>query len=178
MKVSCYDKNGESIGALYQWDTNITIVIQGLSINNPPLIKFHFSNTKKTDAYVVTPTQSGIGFAAVIPNELFLTPDVILLYIYENDPSTGEGRTIADARITVIPRQKPQDYAYVPTVVAKSLVDGLTFMDGKLYLTASGKIVGEGISIDSEKYAFSVYNTSSVSDGDILGTVIGTAEEV
>lgn len=178
IKITCYDKNGETISNLYQWDMNIRVVVHGLTGKDITKLRFHFANQKSRLACVVTPTAVTEGATAIIPNELFMVPDVIFLYVYETDPSNEEGRTIATIRIPVMPRQQPNEYAYVPTTFAKKIVDGLTVIDGIIYLTANGEVVGEGVPAGGGSIYYSINDTSAVSHGFVSDDIIAIAEEV
>lgn len=110
IKLSCYDKKGDAIDYLFQWDTNIALVLKGLSSQVASNLRVHFANQRSVEAAVVVPTESEEGLMAVIPNTMFVVPDVLFVYIYATDQTDNEGRTIAELRIPIRPRHKPSNY--------------------------------------------------------------------
>ena len=153
LSLLCYDNEGKLLQNLYQWDTNVTVVVSGMNNRDVNTIKFHFANDKSSVAYVVTPEARETGFAAMIPNSLLTMPDIMSLYVYETNED--ESRTVSEIRIPVIPRHKPANVEYTPYVSIMKIVNGLKFEDGVLYLTSDGDVVGSGAAISSEAFAYS-----------------------
>lgn len=147
LSLLCYDNEGKLLQNLYQWDTNVTVVVSGMNNRDVSTIKFHFANDKSSIAYVVTPEARENGFAAMIPNSLLMMPDIMSLYVYETNED--ESRTVSEIRIPVIPRHKPANVEYTPYVSILKIVNGLKYENGMLYLTSDGDVVGEGAAVSA-----------------------------
>lgn len=120
MSITCFDSDGNVLKALYQWDNNQTLTVQGLDM--PPIPVFHFCNRLSNLALVVNPTVSGtsvmdkIDYLTVnIPNILLQQAEPIIAYVYQDTENDGY-RTMHAIHIPVIPRPKPDDYEYTDNV--------------------------------------------------------------
>lgn len=175
IRISCYDSSGEALDELYQWDSNVTVVAKGLGDKNVQNLQFHFANRRSQVAYVVTPEKNEDGVFSLIPNELLLTPDAINLFVYEITPNGGQMRTISEIRMPVAPRQKPDEFEYVPNITIKKVADGLSVVDGKIYLSSNGVIFGNGVSVgSSERFSSS---DIAISHGDIMADIFAIATQ-
>lgn len=149
----CYNTNGKTaatnenkITVLSQWDTNRTIVIREIPdaiINN---IKIHFCGTKDKVAYVLTPVVGEGYISVVIPNELLMMPDDIVLFIVETTQS-GEVRTIDRIAIPVIPRPMPPEYIYIDEATNIHIADDIATVNNMIYLTDNGEPFGAGVDL-------------------------------
>lgn len=113
MSITCFDSDGNVLKALYQWDNNQTLTVQGLDM--PPIPVFHFCNRLSNLALVVTPTVSGTSVTVNIPNILLQQAEPIIAYVYQDTENDGY-RTMHAIHIPVIPRPKPDDYEYTDNV--------------------------------------------------------------
>ena len=147
VRATCYDKNGELLANLYQWDHDVTVVVHGLGERVAANLEFPFAKKNSFEASVVHPTVSGEYFASVAPNEMFVCPDTMFLYVYEKNPLTLEGRTIAEIRIPIIPRQKPENVLYSPPDNINGMVDGLSVNGTTVQLTSNGEPVGDSVDV-------------------------------
>ncbi|MBM6776022.1 collagen-like protein [Collinsella tanakaei] len=100
---------------LWQWDTNRFVIVE-----DNPTSEVHFATVGSDEALVV---QASDG-EAQIPNSLLQDGVDILSWIVE------DGGTVEQARLSVTPRQKPQDYVYTETEIKSyeslaSKIDGL-----------------------------------------------------
>lgn len=112
--VSIFNLNGEPIEYYYQWDSGQKIVLSGIDIDL--LTDVHFGHIDSEKAFVVTPVVNDGKIIASVPNQLLQAPKPIVVYLYNKDKDDGNN-TIYSARITVIPRPKPDDYVYTETEV-------------------------------------------------------------
>ena len=107
----CYDKHGNLMKSLYQWDTDQQITVRFQTMPSPTPV-FHIGNRLSAIAYVVeTSSASGGAITGTIPNLLLMQAEPILVYIYQED-GIGSGQTLEVIHIPVIPRPKPSDYVY------------------------------------------------------------------
>ena len=113
MSIICYDSDSKLLKRLYQWDTDQTMHITGITNSAVPV--FHFCNRFSKAALVVTPTVSGDIVEVPIPNILLQQPETIFVYLYETDQDAS-GRTMHTISIPVTPRPKPSDYEYIDNI--------------------------------------------------------------
>lgn len=166
MSITCFDSDGNVLKALYQWDNNQTLTVQGLDM--PPIPVFHFCNRLSNLALVVTPTVSGTSVTVNIPNILLQQAEPIIAYVYQDTENDGY-RTMHAIHIPVIPRPKPDDYEYTDNVdyisvaVLNSRLNTLTQQitavsnlgllynepESMLYLTNNDEIISDGVRIVS-----------------------------
>lgn len=85
-------------------------------------------------------------YTAVIPNEILEIAKPIILLVYQTTES-NENVTIAELKITVLPRPKPGDSSYTPTDQVVKIPDGLELDGDMLYITSDGERVGDGVDI-------------------------------
>lgn len=126
LTVTCYDKQGNTLGELYQWDTNVTIQIGGADTTSAP--NFHFCQNGQQYAYVVPSTVSGTYLQASIPNIVLQNHYPIIVYLYYTD-GDGEGRSKYSVALHVVPRLKPQDYTYEENIGYINWLDKMTEVD-------------------------------------------------
>lgn len=151
--LSCYDSAGSPLSAVYQWDGNREIRLGGFVVGENKTYQVHFGSQKhdtavnfEPDAIVGDP--HGALLKTKIPLQFLEEHDTIDVYLYEIDDDTGESLTLLDAKISVVPRQMPGNYASVNTIKNEPVPDGLTLIDGVLYLTMDGEIIGTGINLN------------------------------
>lgn len=188
--VIIYDNYNQTVDRVFQWDSNRTVKITGLTIQTGASVFFHFSNRLMKNALVVPATASDIVFdsssgeismacyVADIPNELLMMPDTICLYVYESIGNAPERRTTDAIHIPVMPRQKPDDYVYSPTATTLVATD-LKYEDGVLYLVSGDQVIGEGVPISGGNA--NAVSALLVADETIAGSAVepaGTFEEV
>ena len=113
MSIVCYDSDNKVLKQFYQWDTNQTMIVKGVSTTQVPV--FHFTNRLSKEAIVVTPTVNGDSVEVAVPNILLQQTNSIIAYLYEATDNDG-GRTIHAIHIPVAVRPKPSDYEYVDNI--------------------------------------------------------------
>lgn len=95
-------------GALYQWDTGRSLEISPRE--NEKIHEVNFKNPHGDTAFVIAPKEKDGKIIAPIPNILLQETTMLRVYI---TMYTDEGeQTIFDNKFGIIPRQKPDDYAY------------------------------------------------------------------
>ena len=101
-----------STDAVYQWDQNHTLNIEGE--NSQDVTTVHFTN-KSRDKAIVCETTDVDGVKVVnIPNELLEEPYDVIAYIHVyND---NHAKTVEIINIPLIKRAKPTDYQFVDNV--------------------------------------------------------------
>ena len=185
-KVKCYDYTGEPLDDLYQWDSNVTIMIDGNGLDE--VTSLHFCNRKSQAAHVVSITRSGSKIIAPIPNILLQEAEPIFIYPFAVD--SDEKRTLFIVRIGVYPRPKPNDYNYEENIQYLSWTEYKGEIEqkiGELEAMLDAGVSVEDISgvvmfnaeqtiSDSEK-AQARYNIGAASAADVEALPITTDEE-
>lgn len=93
-------------GRLTQWDKDRKVIVTGLESTDG--VQVHFASPYDNhDAYVVELT----GGEATVPNILLTAAGIIHVYVYLTD------RTVFAAVLSVMAREKPDDYIYTETEV-------------------------------------------------------------
>lgn len=120
--IACHSLNGEPIKTFYQWDTNQSIVIRGVSCS--PIPVFHFCNRLSKKALVVSPDILDGDIVVKVPNILLEQPESIFIYVYQESDSDG-GRTTNVIQIPVVKRKPPEDYEYEENIdyISLALID-------------------------------------------------------
>lgn len=134
------------ISQLYQWGTNISIVVSGILPPDGAEIFFHFCNRRSKTAMVIKPVMSDNNYISPIPNELLMMPDNIFMYVVEVVNSNIRS-TKSVIKIPMIPRSMPSDFEFIPTPSLLRDANGLSVVDGTLYLTSDGIPFGSGVKI-------------------------------
>lgn len=127
--IICYNSNNEELTSLYQWDSNQTIRISGVSYIDTPML--HFCNKQSKTALVVTPDISDGNLIAAIPNVLLQVPDTILVYLFADGDDNGSRTVTCVTRIPVIPRPRPSDYEFsedIDPYGVKNQLGGMSFV--------------------------------------------------
>lgn len=189
-EVTCLDNNQEIVTSLNQWDSNITLYINGLD-DVPITPKCHFCNKNSKTALVVDTTSTANGFAVKIPNVLLEEPYSITMYIYVMDSRYESGRTMYIVKLPVKPRPKPDTYIFVDNVDyidayvinarikelfkaitdnpnytgAMELIDIRTAYDGTTYDTAGEAVRSLGAEIEAIKKELMDYIDKKAVDG-------------
>ena len=98
--------------AVYQWDQNHTLNIEGE--NSQDVTTVHFTNKSRDKAIVCETTDVDGVKVANIPNELLEEPYDVIAYIHVyND---NHAKTVEIIHIPLIKRAKPTDYQFVDNV--------------------------------------------------------------
>lgn len=97
--IICYDKDGNVIENLRQWDVDIAVTLDNIATN--PLPEVHFCNRYSAGTIVKTPTIVDGRLRVCIPDALLKEHEVIIGYIYI------DGRTVDAIRLPVYPRPRP-----------------------------------------------------------------------
>lgn len=122
-KVSCYDKNGNTIDNLVQWDKNQVIYIDDLENGMLPRVHFALgSNAKESKEYKDNVEASGERIKIIIPNELLKTSTTMYVFLYYGDVDDEDSFTTK--YIVILPITKkplPDDYIYEDNVDFLSL---------------------------------------------------------
>ena len=108
----CYDKYGNIVNHLAQWDINQSVYIDIIDEMKPTkLPKLHFTNTLKKIKYEVCAHLSNNRVRLDIPNELLQYPYAIYIYFYNTDyVDDADKKTILALKLPIIPRSMPSDY--------------------------------------------------------------------
>lgn len=103
-------KNGRyTVNKLYQWDTNQTLEIRGLSLPSAPEI--HYKNQTMDRAIVRQATMDNSGvITANVPNSLLQKPCKITAYVCVYNGDTFE--SLYELEIPIEARKKPLDYTF------------------------------------------------------------------
>ena len=101
-----------STDAVYQWDQNHTLNIEGE--NSQDVTTVHFTNKSRDKAIVCETTDVDGVKVANVPNELLEEPYDVIAYIHVyND---NHAKTVEIINIPLIKRAKPTDYQFVDNV--------------------------------------------------------------
>ncbi len=99
-----------SVESLYQWDSNQTLVIYGLSLPKTPEI--HFTNSSMEHAVVRQATMDDAGVVSVgVPNSLLQKALTLIVHvcIYEGETF----KTLYTIEVPIKARKQPADYTFV-----------------------------------------------------------------
>lgn len=91
-----------TVDSLYQWDTDVDLMITGLSLLETPDI--HFTNAFMGGAIMRECEATGSIYTVRIPNSLLQYPADILAHVFY------KGKTVETIRIPLIERARPIDY--------------------------------------------------------------------
>ena len=101
-----------STDAVYQWDQNHTLNIEGE--NSQDVTTVHFTNKSRDKAIVCETTDVDGVKVANVPNELLEEPYDVIAYVHiYND---NHAKTVEIIHIPLIKRAKPTDYQFVDNV--------------------------------------------------------------
>ncbi len=114
-EISIYDKNGNILTELVQWDKNVYIKIKKNDIEKSNRI--HFFNCNSKEAMVVEARVEDGFLSAPVPNDILMEPHTIAGYVWlgEEDGTKYENEEHKSAycfKIIVRKRPKPSDYVY------------------------------------------------------------------
>lgn len=112
--IACYDSNGNLLRRLFQWDSNVTIVVNG--IDTSVSTSFHFANNKSDKALIVRAAVEDGKVSAAVPNLLLQDPDPIIAYVVQTEGDDSWRRTTHAIHIPVVPRVRPDSYEYEENV--------------------------------------------------------------
>lgn len=127
-RIKCYDKNGNSINHLIQWDKNQEVYVDDLE--NGIIPEAHFAvATKQNEARIYIDAVSlekvnGINMVKVIiPNELLLeeTKLYVFLYYIHNNTDTHPETTEYFVEIPIKRKPRPSDQIYEDNLIFLSL---------------------------------------------------------
>lgn len=135
---------------LYQWDGNRQVM---LDESDADATEVHFAHYRSGGDAVDVEVQDVDGVkVADIPNCLLQQPYDIMVWTYK------DAKTLAAKRLEVIPRNRPSDYFYVPTVVLgitqlkqwiSDLLSSEDFGNDYTYMIHKPSI--EGVELDGDK---------------------------
>ena len=116
--VKLFDKYGNEIDHLTQWDMNVTLKIADFNYDIAPVC--HFAKRYDKEAITVTSTLSDNTVSVVVPNILLsdenkrAEPIKMYVFLYESEEKSG--RTIYVIDLPVETKPKPNDYEYEDNV--------------------------------------------------------------
>ena len=147
---TCLDKYGNTITALYQWDTNQTLYIEDHGFTTAPF--FHFCNQNSDRAYLVSSSIDVNGVMTVkIPNVLLSQPYPITAYVYLIEDDAGS--TVEVITIPVRPRPMPEDSEYATDEEITTIVDleaRVNATIGAMNIALADAISAETIRVNNE----------------------------
>lgn len=116
--VKLFDKYGNEIDHLTQWDMNVTLKIMDFNYDIAPVC--HFAKRYDKEAITVTSTLSDNIVSVVVPNILLSNDnkraDPIKMYVFLYESDEKSGRTIYVVDLPVETKPKPNDYEYEDNV--------------------------------------------------------------
>lgn len=178
-EITVYDKNGNSITELTQWDSNIEIQIKEPSITKA--YQMHFCNKDSEVAYTMKSTYDRGILKCTLPNILLKTPYTITGYVFAD--LNPEKRSIFTFKIYVRKKPRPMDYAYVDNVDALNLLSVLQECSTYAKEAKSYAIGNAGFrpneNTDNAKYYYEQAKSASdsaASDANAAGTYASNAE--
>ena len=105
---TCFDKHGNVLKAVTQWDINQEIYIKDSGLTIAP--QFHFCNQGTKQALVVqSEIEDGV-IKVAIPNQLMTEPYNMTVYVYV--VQNNRGRTLETIQLPVRPRPMPESFEY------------------------------------------------------------------
>jgi len=106
MDIQIFDARGEELKYLYQWDSNVILIVKNKSLRT--ITEAHFARLDSTSAMVVEPDESG---KIPVPNILLTESRSFNLWLTDSD------QTLCHFIIPIRSRPKPDDYVYTETEV-------------------------------------------------------------
>ena len=123
--VKLFDKYGNEIDHLTQWDMNVTVKIHDYNYDIAPVC--HFSKRYDKVSYTKTSELSNGVVSVVVPNILLGEENErcqpIYMYVFLFDSELNSGRTLYKIDLPVMPKPKPTDYEYEDNREIISLVE-------------------------------------------------------
>lgn len=108
--IKLYDKYGNVIDHLTQWDMNLTLQIPNFGYDIAPVC--HFAARHDKESKTVTSTLSDGTVYIDIPNILLTTSGAFDMFVFLYDLEVDTGRTLYTFHIPVSPKAKPETYEY------------------------------------------------------------------
>ena len=114
VSVKLFDKYGNEIDHLTQWDINVTLKIYGFNYEIAPVC--HFAKRYDKVAYTATSELSNGTVSVIVPNILLgeenpkCNPIKLYVFLYESELNTG--RTLYEVDLPIVPKLRPLDYEY------------------------------------------------------------------
>lgn len=117
-RIPCYDKEGNTIKSLIQWDKNQSVYIDDLENGSLPRVHFALgSNAKESKEYKDNVKFDGKKIKITIPNELLKTYAEMYLFLYYGDVESEEPLTTKYmVKIPITKKPQPDDYIYEDNV--------------------------------------------------------------
>lgn len=117
-RIPCYDKEGNTIKSLTQWDKNQSVYIDDLENGSLPRVHFALgSNAKESKEYKDNVKFDGKKIKITIPNELLKTYAEMYLFLYYGDVESEEPLTTKYmVKIPITKKPQPDDYIYEDNV--------------------------------------------------------------
>lgn len=111
-EINVYDKYGNVLTYLTQWDKNIVIQIKDIELTEPQ--KIHFFNCDSKEAMVMSAAYKDGILSSQVPNDILTEPHTINGYVWigKENEIEGEHKSIYCFRIKVRKRPKPANYIY------------------------------------------------------------------
>lgn len=163
LKVNIIDYMTYASDTLTQWDTNIQLMITGLSLNVTPTILFS-NRISVTSEPVVTKMSNGI-IISEIPNGLLTEPYPIIAYVRVTESDSTY--TVATIKIPVISAKKPGDYEYIENISIVSYESLLALVNSK---ASENDLNVERLRIDS---ILALSDGSTTGDAELIDIRIG-----
>lgn len=148
-RIKCYDKNGDSINHLIQWDKNQMVYIDDLEDGIIP--EAHFATETKQDEariYLNATKEETINgskkIKIIIPNDLLLESTKLYIFLYYSDGKAIENMATTEyfVELPIISKPRPSDQVYE---------DNLTFISMSILQDAFDKLRVNGNATFVEK---------------------------
>lgn len=178
-KYTLYDKNGDMLNRIYQWDADRVVVVSGVTAWDGATVFFQFGNRKVDETIIVMPTESEGRYTCDIPNELLAYAENLNIYISQ-ETATGETLVIDEVRVPVVPKSMPSNYIYEPNTEDIVVANGLITDGEVLYLARNGRKIGTGVVISSGSAGINSGSPASENNGssDLAEIGIATGQEL
>jgi len=161
---TCLDKYGNTITALYQWDSNQTLYIEDHGFDVAPY--FHFCNQNSEKALMTSSKIETDGtLTVVIPNILLTEPYNITAYVYLSDG--GSAKTVEVITIPVRPRPMPNDFEYEDNEVVISLTEiaeEMRALQSQIALAEAERVSAETIRVNHENQRINNENARVIAE--------------
>lgn len=115
-EITVYDKNGDILNYLTQWDKNVEIKLKDVNLSKATYV--HFFNCNSKEAMVMTATYKDGILSSQVPNDILTEPHSITGYIWVDEDSTDYGdktkehKSIYGFRLMVRKCPKPLNQVY------------------------------------------------------------------
>ena len=108
--IKVFDKYGNEVKYLTQWDINVELKIPNFGYDIAPVC--HFAGRHEKESKTVTSTLSDNTVTVMVPNIYLTDTKAIDMFVFLYDLDQDTGRTLYAIHLPINPKPKPETYEY------------------------------------------------------------------